>query len=328
MRAIAQAMNIEAECAPVTALMQIEPAAARTAATRTQGGPGLTTKMTPDGAVEYYDFAGVGAFVLLAVAFVAVYRTQRARFRSHAKRRRRIVEAHIEQKARGKELSEEERLQLSLDMLNAAAQGDRFAHANRAPRQEAPASVATPEGVERMQKSLDALGRETQRVLEERERKRVWRGGKGAVLFSHNDAQERKADARGSLEALQRQTKSMQQEFPGTKWLDDMTKAHLHLQDHAEQLQTEAVASTAGAPQSDAGGVAVASVPQPVASKGGDGAASRLGDGKGSATAVRKNAAVPRDPYVRAENEDDDGYDPYSDRRPDPEPLFERDPWR
>ena len=33
------------------------------------------------------------------------------------------------------------------------------------------------------------------------------------------------------------------------------------------------------------------------------------------------------DPFVRAENEDDDGYDPYSDRRPDPEPLFERDPW-
>lgn len=36
---------------------------------------------------------------------------------------------------------------------------------------------------------------------------------------------------------------------------------------------------------------------------------------------------VPHDPYVRAENEDDDGYDPYSDRRPEPEPLFERDPW-
>ena len=34
-----------------------------------------------------------------------------------------------------------------------------------------------------------------------------------------------------------------------------------------------------------------------------------------------------RDPCIRAENEDDDGYDPYSDRRPDPEPLFERDPW-
>ncbi len=31
--------------------------------------------------------------------------------------------------------------------------------------------------------------------------------------------------------------------------------------------------------------------------------------------------------FFRAENEDDDGYDPYSDRRPMPEPLFERDPW-
>lgn len=31
--------------------------------------------------------------------------------------------------------------------------------------------------------------------------------------------------------------------------------------------------------------------------------------------------------FVRAENEDDDGYDPYSDRRPISEPLFERDPW-
>ena len=36
---------------------------------------------------------------------------------------------------------------------------------------------------------------------------------------------------------------------------------------------------------------------------------------------------VERDEFVRAENEDDDGYDPYSDRRPEPEPLFERDPW-
>lgn len=32
-------------------------------------------------------------------------------------------------------------------------------------------------------------------------------------------------------------------------------------------------------------------------------------------------------PYYRAENEDDDGYDPYSDRPAAPEPLFERDPW-
>ena len=39
-------------------------------------------------------------------------------------------------------------------------------------------------------------------------------------------------------------------------------------------------------------------------------------------------AAASRSPYLRPANEDDDGYDPYSDRRPEPEPLFERDPWR
>jgi len=33
------------------------------------------------------------------------------------------------------------------------------------------------------------------------------------------------------------------------------------------------------------------------------------------------------DPYLRPENEDDDGYDPYSDRPPEREPLFSRDPW-
>lgn len=32
--------------------------------------------------------------------------------------------------------------------------------------------------------------------------------------------------------------------------------------------------------------------------------------------------------FIRAENEDDDGYDPYSDRPPISEPLFEEDPWR
>lgn len=47
-----------------------------------------------------------------------------------------------------------------------------------------------------------------------------------------------------------------------------------------------------------------------------------------SASATPAPAAVSRDPFIRAENEDDDGYDPYSDRLPDPEPLFERDPWR
>ena len=43
---------------------------------------------------------------------------------------------------------------------------------------------------------------------------------------------------------------------------------------------------------------------------------------------VPKPAPKPRDPYIRAENEDDDGYDPYSDRRAEREPMFEADPWR
>ena len=38
-------------------------------------------------------------------------------------------------------------------------------------------------------------------------------------------------------------------------------------------------------------------------------------------------ATDPEAAYLRAENEDDDGYDPYSDRPAAPEPLFERDPW-
>ena len=46
------------------------------------------------------------------------------------------------------------------------------------------------------------------------------------------------------------------------------------------------------------------------------------------APAVPKPAPKPRDPFIRAENEDDDGYDPYSDRHPEREPMFEGDPWR
>ena len=40
-----------------------------------------------------------------------------------------------------------------------------------------------------------------------------------------------------------------------------------------------------------------------------------------------KKAQVVDPEFARAENEADDGYDPYSDRRPVSEPLFERDPW-
>ena len=38
-------------------------------------------------------------------------------------------------------------------------------------------------------------------------------------------------------------------------------------------------------------------------------------------------SALRQDPFARAEQEDDDGYDPYSDRPPAPEPVFQRDPW-
>ena len=40
-----------------------------------------------------------------------------------------------------------------------------------------------------------------------------------------------------------------------------------------------------------------------------------------------KKPQVEQPEFERAENEDDDGYDPYSDRRPTPDPLFEPDPW-
>lgn len=44
--------------------------------------------------------------------------------------------------------------------------------------------------------------------------------------------------------------------------------------------------------------------------------------------AAKENALSEVDKaYARPENEDDDGYDPWSDRRPEPQPLFERDPW-
>ncbi len=42
----------------------------------------------------------------------------------------------------------------------------------------------------------------------------------------------------------------------------------------------------------------------------------------------KQGKTIEDEEFCRAENEDDDGYDPYSDRRPTPEPLFEPDPWR
>ena len=53
------------------------------------------------------------------------------------------------------------------------------------------------------------------------------------------------------------------------------------------------------------------------------------GAAKPGAASPAASASKPRpvSPFVRAENEDDDGYDPYSDRPARKEPLFERDPW-
>lgn len=43
---------------------------------------------------------------------------------------------------------------------------------------------------------------------------------------------------------------------------------------------------------------------------------------------IASNQPSPKhDAFRRAETEDDDGYDPYSDRPPTPEPLFQADPW-
>ena len=48
--------------------------------------------------------------------------------------------------------------------------------------------------------------------------------------------------------------------------------------------------------------------------------------GAGKKDAAARAAEEERREFIRAENEDDDGYDPYSDRREE-HPLFERDPW-
>ncbi|NLQ12625.1 hypothetical protein HGI81_01995 [Olsenella sp. KGMB02461] len=46
-----------------------------------------------------------------------------------------------------------------------------------------------------------------------------------------------------------------------------------------------------------------------------------------SSSASRQEKASASE-FCRAEAEDDDGYDPWSDRPPAREPLWEEDPWR
>lgn len=88
------------------------------------------------------------------------------------------------------------------------------------------------------------------------------------------------------------------------------------LTDHQERDHDgEKTATPAGAAS------AVEKAPKP--------AGAGLAEGKApkpaGAASAAKGAVDPA--FARAENEDDDGYDPWSDRLPDPEPLFERDPW-
>lgn len=60
-----------------------------------------------------------------------------------------------------------------------------------------------------------------------------------------------------------------------------------------------------------------------------DGCGARATSGVRGGARQGGDAPSPRVPaaFARPENEDDDGYDPWSDRPPRAEPLFERDPW-
>ncbi|MEC4185156.1 hypothetical protein VJ918_10080 [Adlercreutzia sp. R21] len=51
------------------------------------------------------------------------------------------------------------------------------------------------------------------------------------------------------------------------------------------------------------------------------------GIGAEGAADIAATAGAAPDPFLRAANEDDDGYDPYSDRPAPREPLFQEDPW-
>ncbi len=100
------------------------------------------------------------------------------------------------------------------------------------------------------------------------------------------------------------------------------------------------VQSEQGGNASVGGEVAMAGVPaaagvsaaaaEPVASApatDGMATASALAAASGPVAPAPAPKAGPSDPFIRAENEDDDGYDPYSDRPAPREPMFERDPW-
>ena len=84
----------------------------------------------------------------------------------------------------------------------------------------------------------------------------------------------------------------------------------------AEKPELQAAAREDAATAAPQGAAPATTAASQVAAQG----ATRKGDDS-------KKAQVVDPEFARAENEDDDGYDPYSDRRPVSEPLFERDPW-
>ena len=94
----------------------------------------------------------------------------------------------------------------------------------------------------------------------------------------------------------------------------------------AAQVATQVAAAATSTPQVTARKDTATATPQVAA------AATATPQVTARKDAVRKDtdskkAQVVDPEFARAENEDDDGYDPYSDRRPVSEPLFERDPW-
>ena len=98
---------------------------------------------------------------------------------------------------------------------------------------------------------------------------------------------------------------------------DEVNRAEKPKARAAAQVATQVVAAATATPQVAAAAKAKPQVTaQPAAHKD---AAHKDADSK--------KAQVVDPEFARAENEDDDGYDPYSDRRPVSEPLFERDPW-
>ena len=68
-------------------------------------------------------------------------------------------------------------------------------------------------------------------------------------------------------------------------------------------------------------------LPSAAAGKGASRCA-REGEGAAAGSHPTGNGQPANDPFIRAEAEDDDGYDPYSDRPPAPEEAFQEDPWR